>query len=236
VKTVTKGEGQLKRICPTGDAGERAFVSGIVLAAGTSRRMGQSKPLLLLDGRTLLQHVVDHALASCLDEVVVVLGHEAEAVRASLGSRPDPALRWALNPRYEEGQARSLAAGLAAADPRAHAAAVLLADQPGVEPALIDRIVGAFRESEWPALRAGYRGGSGDRQGDTPDLLPAHPVVLDRSLWPALQALEGDEGARGFLQRHADWLHTLPLAGHSPPDIDTPEDYQRVRDARHSPD
>ncbi len=222
-------EAERTRLCPTGDAGSGAFISGIVLAAGASRRMGRSKQLLRLDERTLLQHAIDHALASCLDEVVLVLGHEAEAIQASLGAPRRAAVRSVVNPLHEEGQASSLRAGLAAVDPRALAVAVLLGDQPGVDPPLIDRVVEAFRESAWPALRPGFR-------DPGPHLLPGHPVVLDRILWPALQALEGDEGARGFLQRHANWLHTLPLAGHPPPDIDTPQDYQRVRDARHSPD
>jgi len=259
------------RDCPSGDADPRAFVSGIVLAAGRSRRMDQNKLLLPLGSRTLLRHVVDEALSSSLDEVVVVLGRDAEAVHESLVSRPSsesakpsseqapppesrapllahsPALRCVTNPRYEEGQATSLRVGLGAVDTRALAVAILLGDQPGVGADLIDRVLAAFRASESPAARPGYQPGlrpgfrpdsrSGDPPGSAaPALIPGHPVVLDRSLWPGLRALEGDEGARSFLQRHANWLHVLPVAGHPPPDIDTPEDYQRARDARHSAD
>ncbi len=208
-----------------GDAGDRPFLSGVILAAGRSSRMGRPKQLLPLEDRALLQHVVDNALASRLDEVVLVLGSHAEEVRAALAIPADRALQVVVNPRANAGQSSSLRCGLRAADDAAQAAAILLGDQPGVSAQLIDRLIGAFVAGEAPVVRPSYRGA--DEQP-----VPGHPVLIARRLWPELERLEGDEGARTLLKRHPDWLATICLPGEPPADVDTWQDYQRLRDAR----
>jgi molybdenum cofactor cytidylyltransferase len=217
----------------TGEA-ERPRIAGIVLAAGRATRMGSPKQLLELGDRTLLQHVVDHALASSLDELVVVLGAEADAVEASLALPYSGRARIVRNPDYATGQASSLRAGLAGLGAAIDAAAVLLGDQPGVEATTIDGVLDAWRGSRARIVRPIYSQRH-RRSPDSDERIPGHPVILAREIWPALADLGGDEGARGLIARHPDWLEAVEIDSEAPDDIDTPEDYQRRRNTRHSP-
>jgi molybdenum cofactor cytidylyltransferase len=195
----------------------RPFVSGVVLAAGAATRMGRPKQLLELDGRSLLQHVVDAALASRLDEVVVVLGHEAAAVRASLA--PDERVRTVLNPAYADGQITSLRCGLAAVGPQADAAAVLLGDEPMLRSARINAMLAAFHAAGARAARPVYPEAGGR---------PGHPVLLARAVFRELDSLGGDQGARTLFEERRPGVIEVPIAGEPPPDVDTPEDFERL--------
>jgi molybdenum cofactor cytidylyltransferase len=197
---------------------DRPYLSGIVLAAGASTRMGQPKQLLPLAGQPLLQHVLEAALASCLDEVILVLGHRASEVRAAIRIPEGHRIRVVVNRRYGLGQSASLRLGLRAASPRAAAAAILLGDQPQVSARLIDTVATAFRRAGVPVVRPVYGGANGRR-------LPGHPVLLARRIWPQVEELMGDEGMRGLLAAHPQWLREVSLEGEAPGDIDTWEDY-----------
>lgn len=191
------------------------MIAGVVLAAGTSSRLGRPKQLLSYQGRPLVQHAVDAAAAAPLDEVVVVVGHEAEAVRAAL-ELPSGG-RVVVNPDHLEGQATSLRAGLAALGEHLRAAVVLLGDQPGVGADEVRAIVGRYEETGGPVVRATWGG------------RPGHPVLFDRSVWEALSELTGDIGARDLLREHPDWVVTLEFDRPPPPDVDTEADYERLR-------
>ena len=125
--------------------------------------MGEQGPKQLLrhKGLTLLERVVQRAAESDLDELIVVLGHEAEEIRQSLALTPSMPLRITVAPDYEKGQSRSLEAGLRRADPRADAAAILLGDQPDLPTATINQARSAWLERRPPLLRPEY----GDRGG-----------------------------------------------------------------------
>ena len=125
----------------------RGRIGGVILAAGRGARMGQTKQLLTLRGAPLLAHVVAAAERSALDQVVLVLGHEAAAVAAAVGG---PRTQVALNPRYADGQSASLRVGLQALDDDIVAALVLLGDQPTVRAAAIDAIVEAYWQAGSP--------------------------------------------------------------------------------------
>jgi molybdenum cofactor cytidylyltransferase len=198
-----------------------SFLSGIILAAGASSRMGRPKPLLPLRGRPLLQHVLDAAVASRLDEVVLVLGNQAEAVRGALELPEASRVRTVVNADWARGQSTSLRLALRRARPSAAAAAILLGDQPGVGAALIDRVTRAFLDAGLPAARPVYSGADGSR-------VPGHPVLLARRIWSEVDKLGGDEGARALLAARADWLLQVPVQGEPPADIDTWEDYRRA--------
>lgn len=198
----------------------RPFLSGVILAAGASTRMGRPKQLLPLGDRCLLQHVVDAATGSCLDEVILVLGHHADEIANGLDCASKRSVRIVVNNDYAEGQSTSLRLGLHAANVRAQATAILLGDQPHVTNQLIDRVAAAFVAADVPIVRPVY--GAGDHR------VPGHPVFLARRIWPEVDRLRGDLGARVLIAAHPDWLLDVPIEGDPPADVDTWEDYQRT--------
>jgi molybdenum cofactor cytidylyltransferase len=201
------------------EAEQRAFLTGVVLAAGVSARMGRPKQPLLVGERCLLQFAVDAALASRLDEVVVVLGHRAEEIRAAIALPEGGRARAVVNPDFARGVSSSLQRGLRAADARSQALAVLLGDQPFVDAALIDRVAEAFLAADAPLARPVYPDAAGE---------PGHPVFVARRLWPRIEELSGDLGARALIAERPDWLLEVPVAGEPPLDVDTWQDYQRA--------
>jgi len=206
-----------------GGSEPRGFASAIVLAAGRSTRMGRSKALEALGGRPLLQHVLDAAAASSIDEIVLVLGPEEDAIRRALVLPPRVPTRVVVVADDAPAQSASLRAGLRAVDSRATRAAVLLGDQPGVTSELIDRVGAALAVSGAPAARPVWLDAAGRR-------VPGHPVFLARSLWPELESLRGDTGARQLFAAHPEWLHEVSVAGEPIGDVDTPEDLARARE------
>jgi molybdenum cofactor cytidylyltransferase len=188
-------------------------VAGIVLAAGMGSRLGRTKQLLMVGDRPMLQHVVDAAAAE-LDRVVVVLGHEAERVARRL--RLPRGVRTVVNGRFGEGQSTSLAVGLASVS-GAEAALVLLGDEPEVRAAAVRAVVDAYRTTGGPVVRTRYGG------------QPGHPVLLARDVWASLVGMRGDVGAGALLRRHPGWVVPVDLPGPAPVDVDTWEDYRRVK-------
>jgi CTP:molybdopterin cytidylyltransferase MocA len=185
-------------------------LGAIVLAAGGSTRMGRPKALLPLEGGTVLSVVAALVLSARIDRLVIVLGHEAETIRRAAGLPDDPRLRLVVNPGWAEGMASSLRAGLLAGE-EWDAALVALGDQPGVDPIAIERLVTAWQQGARIAAVA-----HGGRLG--------HPVLFDRSLFPALRLLQGDVGARAILKAHGDAV--ARVEGSPLRDLDTPSDYE----------
>lgn len=190
------------------------MIAAVILAAGAARRMGTLKQLLPLAGRPLVWHAASAACRSGADDVIVVAGARGESVAAAVAGLP---VRLAINPRWREGQASSLRAGLAAVRPETTAVVFMLADQPLVTPALVD------------ALIAAYRGGgtivaptAGGRRGN--------PVLFDLARWrQGLTALAGDAGARGILAACPDEVTAVPVADARVfLDVDTPADYEEI--------
>lgn len=183
----------------------------MVLAAGGSSRLGRAKQLLPLAGRPLLAHVLRHAALSTLDEVILVLGHDAESIQAAVG---DWGHRVILNREYAAGQSTSLRAGLAAVDAKSAAVMFLLGDQPQVLPATIDALLREFRAHHAPIVLPSYGGVSG------------HPVLISRGLFEELAGVSGDRGARDMIQAHSGEVLRVPVAcASAPQDVDTDEDY-----------
>jgi molybdenum cofactor cytidylyltransferase len=194
------------------------MIYGVLLAAGTSSRMGQPKQLLEWRGQPLVLHVAAQALASRLAGLVVVVGAAAPAVRAALAGLGGPL--WLVeNGDYAAGQAGSLRVGLTALPAHARAALVLLVDQPLVGPALIDRLLEAYAaDPQALALVPHYAG----RRGN--------PVLLAAPLFAELRALEGDVGAREVLARHPAAVRRLDLDDPAlVADMDTPEEYRAMQ-------
>jgi molybdenum cofactor cytidylyltransferase len=189
-------------------------IAGIVLAAGLSARMGRPKQLLDWAGQPLVRHVARQALESRLDRVLVVISPAITGLAAALDGLP---LTLVEQPDPARGQGSSLALGVAALPPGTQAAMVLLGDQPLIDAALIDRLLDAARASERTIvapLIAGRR---------------ANPVLFKARWLPGLATLAGDQGARELIAANRDELLLVPLEA-SAADIDTEEDYQRLRD------
>ena len=170
--------------------------SAIVLAAGTSTRMGTVKQLLRLDDRPLLQHALDNVRASGAGEIVLVLGFEAEAIRREIDAQN---VRVVVNESYQQGMGTSLKAGLSAVDPKAVAALVVLADQPFVQPATLDRLIAEHSQSNAQIVIPTYRGFRGN------------PVLLDRSVFPEIMNLKGDMGCRAIFGNHLEGIVKVPV-------------------------
>jgi len=188
-------------------------IAAIILAAGASQRFGWPKQLLPWGKKTLLQHVVDAVLASSIGQVIVVLGHRAREIEASLGNRP---VEVVVNDAWEEGLASSVRAGLRAIGPQVEAALFLLADQPAITPQLIEELIQRYRRSRKPIVAPFHRG----RRGN--------PVLFASSLFPELMALKGDQGGRAVVSRHRAEVDSVEVDSESFfIDIDTPEDYER---------
>jgi molybdenum cofactor cytidylyltransferase len=189
-------------------------VMGVVLAAGKATRMQGSKVMRPVGGRPMVERVVDAALASRLAGTVVVVGNDADAVRQILGDR---AIRVVHNPSFAEGLSTSVHAALRAIGPDADAALFLLADQPFVTAALIDRLLEAFVATGKPVVRPQVEGS------------PGNPVLFAARLFPELLREMGDRGGRDVVRRHRD--EVCFVAVDDPQiclDIDSLEEYERV--------
>lgn len=188
-------------------------VAGILLAAGTSSRMGRNKLLLELEGEPLLRRAARRALEAGLSPLVAVLGHEAERARAELGGFPS---RVVVNPDFEAGITSSLHAGLAAVPDEASALVVMLADMPYVTPEMIAGLVERYRTGTAPLVISDYQG------------VNAPPMLYDRSLFGELAAMPGPGCGRQVVKRHRDEADVCTWPAAALADVDVPEDYERI--------
>lgn len=198
---------------PSSTARPLADVGAIVLAAGSSSRMGRNKLLLELGGETVIRRAVRRAGDAGLDPVVVVLGHEARLVERAIAGLPCLPV---VNPDPGEGQASSLRAGVAHASGRCAALVVLLGDMPLVTPAMIAALVQRHRESGARVVVSRY--------GET----SAPPTLFDQSLFPELLAITGEREAREVVRRHEAQAAFVSWPAEWLADLDDPGDYERV--------
>ena len=176
--------------------------------------MGRTKQLLPFRGKTILECVIDSAIASSLHRVVVVIGHQAELLSPLLESRD---LALVVNPCFHLGQSSSLKAGLNLLSEDTEAVIFLLGDQPLVTPALIDRILAAYAASPCPIVMPVCSG----RRGN--------PALFSRETFPRISALDGDCGARPLFKEYESRILTVPVVDPAIRfDIDTEEDYRRL--------
>jgi molybdenum cofactor cytidylyltransferase len=193
-------------------------VAGVVLAAGTSSRLGRNKLLLDVGGETLVHRTVRRVAAAGLDPVLVVVGHQADRVTAELAAFP---CRPVVNVDYASGQSSSLKAGIAAVPPEAVAAVVVLADMPLVSAEMVATLADRYRRSaggEVLAVVSDYGG------------VLAPPTLYDRVLFPELAAMDGPGCARRVLARHRERILTLSWPPEALADLDDEADLQRLHD------
>jgi molybdenum cofactor cytidylyltransferase len=190
----------------------RADVACVLLAAGTSSRMGKNKLLLELDGETVLRRAVRTAAAAGLGPVIVVLGHESERARAELEGLP---CEIAINPRYAEGMNTSLSAGVSALPDGPAAAVVMLADMPFVTAGMLRELVSRWRGEPLVISLFGE--------------VVAPPILYSRELFPELRALTGESCGKRVIKQHRAQAGEVRFPESDLRDIDLPGDLDRVR-------
>jgi molybdenum cofactor cytidylyltransferase len=193
------------------------MVSAVVLAAGLSTRMGRNKLLLSFKDKPLVVRVVDTLLASKVDEIIVVLGHEIEKVRVELQGKP---VRLVHNPHYRDGLSTSVRTGVDAVSLNADAIMICLADQPLLEPADVNRIVAAFADAKKVNKSIVVPFFERER---------GNPVILDASLRVAILGIVGDVGCKGVIKRYPEKVYAIEMENdHVVRDVDDTQAYERL--------
>jgi molybdenum cofactor cytidylyltransferase len=190
----------------------RPPVTGLVLAAGGSKRLGRPKQLLPYGEATLLDHVLDTARACAFDQLLCVVGGGGADVMAGVDFSCVQVIE---NPEFGEGCSSSIAAALRAVDPRSEVLVLMLGDQPGVSASAVTALVGRLGDA--PLAACAYSDGRG------------HPLAFARRVFPELAALHGDKGVWKLMDRYGDAV--VPVDRPIPRDVDTWEDYQAVYSA-----
>ena len=199
---------------------ESGHVAGVVLAAGSSTRMGRNKLLLELGGETVVRRAVRNTIEAGLDPAVVVLGHEAERVQAELLGL---SCRTVVNPHHAAGVCTSLQLGIREVEADAHALVVVLADMPFVTASMIRALVERRQETGAPLVISQY----GDASGGDP--VDAPPILYDRSLFAELLSMTGERCAKRVVRSHRGEASILCWPEEALRDIDVAEDYDYAR-------
>jgi molybdenum cofactor cytidylyltransferase len=195
-----------------------AMIPAIVLAAGKSSRMGRSKAALALtNGDTFITRIVRTFKAASVEDVVVVVGHDAKAVVDAFAAS-DLEARFVENPDYEQGQLSSLLAGLRVVDrPGVVAALMTLVDVPLVGAPTVRAVVDRYQETHARIVRPVR----GNQHG--------HPVLIDRSLFDALRRADPAVGAKDVIRANVSAAGDVSVDDDGAfADADTPEDYERL--------
>ncbi len=188
-------------------------VSGIILAAGLSSRMGKTKQLLPFKGRPILEHVISNAQLSNLYEIIVVLGHNAKKIQNCIDLT---STKTTINHEYIKGQSTSLIKGLEKISPLCDAAMFLLADQPLITQFTINTIIKAFERSNLSITIPYYN----DIRGN--------PVIIAKALFPDLKSLSGDTGPRILFNNFKNTILKVPVQDRAILiDVDTKSDYKK---------
>ena len=192
----------------------KKFISGLILGAGASQRLGPPKQLLPFRDTTMLGWVVRQAQsATGVDELIVVLGRAADEVRERLDFGT---ARVVENKVFTEGCSSSYRAGLAALNPESQAIMIILGDQPGIVPEVIDTLAEEWRRTGALIALCSYKGRKG------------HPMVFSKSMFDQLEGLHGDKAAWKLVDANADLVQEVHFNLPFPDDINTAADFERI--------
>jgi molybdenum cofactor cytidylyltransferase len=189
-----------------------AFVAGLVLAAGGSKRLGRPKQLLPFGTATLLDHTVATARGCAFDQLLVAVGGAADSVREQVDLSGADVV---VNEGYGAGCSSSIAAAMDALDPRARLLVLLLGDQPGVTSGTVSALLAGRGDADLAVCR--YDDGLG------------HPFCFSRRLFETLRGLHGDKAVWKLVAAGGDDVAKVPVVGPVPIDVDTWSDYEAVR-------
>jgi molybdenum cofactor cytidylyltransferase len=186
----------------------------VILAAGSSRRMGNPKLMLPYGQSTILETAVDNILRSCIEHVMIVLGPDHKAIRKALGQKP---VQFCHNREHEKGMLTSVICGIRALPPDARSALIFLGDQPGIPPPVINRVIRAYEEELFGIVIPVHA----HRRG--------HPLLVDMKYKKALEQLDLEAGLRSLRHQFPeDVLEVEVDETGILVDIDTPEDYKKA--------
>ena len=192
----------------------RQFISGLILGAGASQRLGPPKQLLPYRDTTMLGWVVQQAQkATGVDELIVVLGRAADEVRERVDFLT---ARVVENKVFAEGCSSSYRAGLAALNPEAQAIMIILGDQPGIMPEVIDTLAQEWRPTGALIALCSYNGRKG------------HPMIFSKAMFEQLEQLHGDKAAWKLVDANADQVQEVHFNLPFPDDINTAADFERI--------
>lgn len=188
------------------------MIAAIILAAGQSRRMGTQKLLLPIQGQPMIAHITDQVLRSAVEHTIIVINADPR-IPTALAGRP---VHFTTNPDSNGDMLSSIRCGLRTLPAACDAVLLVLGDQPGILPEIINPLIAAFGQTPHTILVPTFAGQRG------------HPLLFSTCHCDEVLTSFGDEGLRGLLRAHADQLREFPLPhGEILTDIDRPEDYER---------
>jgi molybdenum cofactor cytidylyltransferase len=211
------------------------MISAILLAAGESKRMGnQNKLLLPFRGRTMVENIVDTLGASQVDQVIVVLGHEADQVKYVLGDRP---VQLVYNQHYPQGMTSSIQCGVKAADPNTQGLMICLSDLPRIQVEDVNYLLEHFQQSVWakdPPPNSPLQ--KLQKGGDRSIIIPTfqgqrgHPVIFSSEYQSEILAHSDPNGCQGIIKRYSQQVLEVQMdSDRCLKDIDTWWDYNNFR-------
>jgi len=174
--------------------------AGIVLAAGTSVRFGSLKPLFKLGDSTILSMVIDAAVKSDLDRIILVLGHQSDEIIADISHHlHDPRLRTVINPRYQDGMSSSIQRGLLETIDEFPSVMIIMGDHPLLDSVTINMLLDRFRASDKDICVPAYKGTRG------------LPVCIGKRFFTDIMDITGDIGAREIIQKNPEHVLTIEI-------------------------
>jgi molybdenum cofactor cytidylyltransferase len=191
------------------------IISGVLLAAGESRRMGKNKLLLPYGNRTVIEESVFQLSRSDVDEVVVITGYQHDKVKIKIENRFKDEIKIVYNENYRSGRSESIRCAVNGLDEKFDAVLFMVADKPSVKTVLINRAITKYKKDTPLLLYVRTPGGRG------------HPVIFSRKIFGDLLDLAGEPAGDIIFDKYSD--NTLVIDDDKDQiDIDTPEDYRRI--------
>lgn len=188
-------------------------ISILILAAGSSSRLGQPKQLVEFEGQTLIERIT-HTALSVSEEVLVVLGANINLIKPKLQAFSDR-INTIENIDWNEGMGTSISLGVENLAPKSDGILILLSDQPLISQVLLQKMVQTFAETKYPIVACNY----GEQLGV--------PILFDKSFFSELKKLKGEQGAKSFLKNYSDKIASIEFK-EGLFDIDTPEDLKKL--------
>jgi molybdenum cofactor cytidylyltransferase len=194
--------------------------AAVVLAAGSSSRMGRPKQLISIDDETLLQKTINAAVQAGAKRTVVVIGANQEAVRESASTAD---IEFIYNPEWENGMGSSLKCGMTlviAQFPEAEAVLLMVCDQPLLEADHLKKMVDKFVATKAPIVASFYSGGNGV------------PVLFHQSLFHQLLTIPDEQGAKRIVEQNPALVKAVDFPNGAV-DLDTPDDWKKFQNRKH---